>query len=433
MNDSIILSKHVELPLDPAHGIHNGYTLVVSPDSQQFKETFVLPNLLQGNGSFVVCDLGGTLLTSSRTTLESKGYEIRVIEVGSTGLLSEDDPARTYYNPLYFLSTPNDAMHLAASVMDHTRHLAHSVKAPILNTMEKRLLQSCFLYLTSLPSEADKSLTAVQQLFTIPEGEHFPKLDNVMQRLAEENPEHPAPSIYASVKNKCPSSLLSSLCSTCWLRLHPFSFAILHDFPSKNTIELADLSKKKVALFLVPNVINNFTNFLFTNLVSQAIAVLKAHAIEVLPKSPAFHVQFFVDTAFGNAFSITSNTDSPLNFGLSFVFHAASFASMEENLGEDARAFIRSCHARLYYDLISAKGSAGLFSLHFPTVSFRDLRHLEAPLGLANFLTLRANISAPKITRSNAMVSASFGKCILVLPKIGSFLDEAYSHNEAKQ
>ena len=83
MQNTIILSQHISLP-----GTHN--VLVVGGSASGKTHNYVLPNLMQRDGSYVVTDATGEMQRKTRKMFEKDGYQVKIISLQKSGIESID-------------------------------------------------------------------------------------------------------------------------------------------------------------------------------------------------------------------------------------------------------------------------------------------------------------------------------------------------------
>ena len=219
--------------ISPTNGRNKNVLLIGGPGTGKTR-FFVLPNLLQMYGSYVVTDPKGTILPDIGDLLLKGGYKIKVLN------LKELDKSM-HYNPLSYLKTELDVLKFANMLTTATKSADEKedfwVKA-------ERLLYSAVLGLIIFEgNEKEKNIDTLIQIIdaskTSENDENFENaVDMLFNDVAKENPE---------------------------------SFAVRQ---YKNELELDKLGEEKTALFVITSDTDSTLNFLAAFLYMQMFNLL---------------------------------------------------------------------------------------------------------------------------------------------------------------
>lgn len=99
--EDTIFSAHAFMSINTRETCRNNHVFLTGPDAENIRETFLKPNILQKNSSYVIRDTTGDLLNSLKKPLEDAGYEIRVLNLANP---SESNR----YNPLHYFRDNED-------------------------------------------------------------------------------------------------------------------------------------------------------------------------------------------------------------------------------------------------------------------------------------------------------------------------------------
>lgn len=115
------MTQNVCIGLNAKKHRRNLNTLVCGGSGAGKTRFYCKPNLMQCNTSFVILDPKGEILRDTGKLLESKGYEVRVLD-----LISMEKSH--CYNPFVYLQNDNDVQKLVTNLFKSTTPRAVSPK-----------------------------------------------------------------------------------------------------------------------------------------------------------------------------------------------------------------------------------------------------------------------------------------------------------------
>ncbi len=247
-DQNILLTNHVKIGLDGRKHRRNLNVLVVGGSGAGKTRFYAKPNILQANTSFVALDPKGELLRDTGKLLESKGYEIRVLDLINPGLSH-------CYNPFAYLRDEKDVLKLVTNLIRNTTPKGASNNDPFWEKSETALLEALILYLLYMAPPEEQNFPMVMDLLSAAEvheeDEEFTSiLDDMFSRLAMEEPDNLAVKQYSIFKlaaGKTAKSILVSL----GVRLEKYNLPQIAAISQIDELDLASLGEKKVALFAV--------------------------------------------------------------------------------------------------------------------------------------------------------------------------------------
>ncbi len=247
-DQNIILTNHVKIGLDGRKHRRNLNVMVVGGSGAGKTRFYAKPNILQANTSFVALDPKGELLRDTGKLLESKGYEIRVLDLINPGLSH-------CYNPFAYLRDEKDVLKLVTNLIRNTTPKGSVSNDPFWEKSETALLEALILYLLYMASPEEQNFPMVMDLLSAAEvheeDEDFKSiLDELFNRLEAEEPDNLAVKQYNIFKlaaGKTAKSILISLA----VRLEKFNLPQIASITMHDELDLASLGEKKVALFAV--------------------------------------------------------------------------------------------------------------------------------------------------------------------------------------
>ena len=247
-DQNILLTNHVKIGLDGRKHRRNLNVLVVGGSGAGKTRFYAKPNIMQANTSFVALDPKGELLRDTGKLLESKGYEIRVLDLINPGLSH-------CYNPFAYLRDEKDVLKLVTNLIRNTTPKGASNNDPFWEKSETALLEALILYLLYTAAPEEQNFPMVMELLSAAEvheeDEDFKSiLDDLFSRLEADEPDNLAVKQYNIFKlaaGKTAKSILISLA----VRLEKFNLPQIASITTQDDLDLASLGEKKVALFAV--------------------------------------------------------------------------------------------------------------------------------------------------------------------------------------
>ena len=247
-DQNILLTNHVKIGLDGRKHRRNLNVLVVGGSGAGKTRFYAKPNIMQANTSFVALDPKGELLRDTGRLLESKGYEIRVLDLINPGLSH-------CYNPFAYLRDEKDVLKLVTNLIRNTTPKGAANNDPFWEKSETALLEALILYLLYMAPPEEQNFPMIMDLLSAAEvheeDEEFKSiLDQMFNRLEAEEPDNLAVKQYNIFKlaaGKTAKSILISLA----VRLEKFNLPQIASITMQDDLDLASLGEKKVALFAV--------------------------------------------------------------------------------------------------------------------------------------------------------------------------------------
>ncbi len=291
-DQNILLTNHVKIGLDGRKHRRNLNVLVVGGSGAGKTRFYAKPNILQANTSFVALDPKGELLRDTGKLLESKGYEIRVLDLINPGLSH-------CYNPFAYLRDEKDVLKLVTNLIRNTTPKGASNNDPFWEKSETALLEALILYLLYMAPPEEQNFPMVMDLLSAAEvheeDEEFTSiLDDMFSRLAMEEPDNLAVKQYSIFKlaaGKTAKSILVSL----GVRLEKYNLPQIAAISQIDELDLASLGEKKVALFAVIPDNDSSLNFIVGMMYTQLFQELYYSADRVHNGRLPVHVHCVMD------------------------------------------------------------------------------------------------------------------------------------------
>lgn len=287
-----LLTKNVKLGLNGKQHRRNLNVLVCGGSGAGKTRFYCKPNIMQCNTSFVVLDPKGEIVRALGHLLETKGYEVRVLD-----LINME---RSHcYNPFVYLKSDNDVQKLVTNLFKSTTPKGSSSSDPFWDTAASMLLLALIFYLKYEAPDNEKNFTMVMEMLRAGEVKedndmYVSALDELFNRLEDRNPEHIAIKYYRDYHSGS-AKTLKSIQITLASRLEKFNLESLSKLTMVDELDLPSLGEKKVALFaLIPDNDSSF-NFLVSILYTQLFQQLFFIANHKYKGSLPVHVHFVMD------------------------------------------------------------------------------------------------------------------------------------------
>lgn len=238
---------------------------------------YVIPNLLQGEISYVVLDPSGEILRATGNFLrEKKGYRIRVLNL-------VDPEASSRYNPFVYLQKDDDVDQMVENFWKATTQEGAQRGEQIWDDTAKELLSALayYLYYFAPPSEQNFPMIQFMVRNMAIEGEDKKAkspVDRLFDELEETHPEHIALKHYRSYHSGA-AKTLQSIQITLLSRLGKFNLDSIERLSTTTQDELGlfTAAETKTVIFAVTPVADTSLNFFVSLLYGQMFELLYAY------------------------------------------------------------------------------------------------------------------------------------------------------------
>ena len=265
-SENKLLTQNVRIGLDGKKHRRNLNILVCGGSGAGKTRFFCKPNAMQCNTSFVVLDPKGEIVRDIGGLLESKGYEVRVLDLINMH--------RSHcYNPFVYLRNDNDVQRLVTNLFKSTTPKGSQSNDPFWDTAASMLLLALVFYLKYEAPPDEQNFSMVMEMLRAADvrediDEYASPLDELFERLEMRDPEHIAVKYYKDYHSGS-AKTLKSIQITLAARLEKFNLSSLAALTAADELDLPSLGEKKVALFaLIPDNDTSF-NFLVSILYTQ--------------------------------------------------------------------------------------------------------------------------------------------------------------------
>lgn len=257
----------------------------------------LIPNLLQGNTSFVATDPSKELVRKVGWVLKHMlHYEVKVLDV-------EDPESSIKYNFFAYIDNEDDILRIVNMIfkatVDSKRN--NSSMDPMWENMAKDWLLSLIALLWYRGTEDEQNIETVIWLMDedyLLEDEHRNRIQTpvmaMMDDLELRMPGNLATRAYKSATDGAVETI-RGVKSTLRGRLGKFLLPSIQNLMSRDELDLRHLGDKKTALFLVVPSEDSSFNFIISMLYAQLFPILYRQARKQPDNKLPVPVQFFVD------------------------------------------------------------------------------------------------------------------------------------------
>lgn len=251
---NIIISK--DLKAGP-----NNNVLVIGAAGTGKSYSYVLPNILNATGSYVINDPGGYLYEMTGKHLRDNGYAVHVIN-----LLNFGESER--YNPLRQIKDEDGIISLVVNILEHTKNpYSLNSNLEVIKKAERFLLLACIGYLLNNCSPEDQTFEGILKLLT---RDYFDSSyeQSLLDILFGDHPESRYTVWYNKYKNEA-KDLEEVVVASCVYRLKMFFDDKVKKLTATTELDFESIGYEKTAVFCIkPRFITSY-NFIANLLYKQ--------------------------------------------------------------------------------------------------------------------------------------------------------------------
>ncbi len=257
LNKSKGIMLGVDRCLDVENRVINKNILIFGGAGSRKSRGYVMPNILQMLGSYVITDPKGELYDMTAGFLRANGYDVKVLN------LVNPDCSDTY-NPLFHVKTNIDVDIISHAIIENT-NAGSKPEDPFWPLAERALLNSCIYYMLSKCPPEEQSLSSCLSL--VRSGADFDLMDNMFMELPFEHMGRKNYETFRLAVDKTRAGVLVGLAT----RLNPFDTPEIASLMSSNNIDIEGLGKKKTAIFCITPDSHSTFNFIATMFYGQVL------------------------------------------------------------------------------------------------------------------------------------------------------------------
>ena len=342
-----LLTRNFRMSYDTHAHRRSMNTLVVGGSGAGKTRGFSLPNACQANTSMVVLDPKGEIVRAVGGLLESRGYEVRVLDLVRM--------ERSHcYNPLSYIESDADAQRLNTNLFKATTPKGAQSQDPFWDTAAGMLHLALLLYLVHEAPPEERNYATLMEMLRAGEvreddDDYASVLDELFDRLEMRDPGHIALKYYRSYRSGS-AKTLKSIQVTLASRLEKFNLDALASLTATDELDLPSLGERKVALFAV--IPDNDTSFnflvsvLYTQLFQQLFALADGKHGGQLPVHVHFLMDEFANVSLPNDFEKILSTMRGRGVSASIIIQ--NMAQLRALFDKQWESIVGNCDEFLY-------------------------------------------------------------------------------------
>lgn len=323
----------------------NKNLLVVGGSGSGKTAGFVKPNVKQNLGSYVFTDPKGEIFDYSAKYFESQGYDIKVLNL-------KNPKNSDGYNPILNISNDID-LDIVARTIVLGQQEGSGTDDPYFVDNAQVLLKSFIRFLKQATPKEEQNLASCANLVR---NTVSPETANVLRKIMQDFPEdNLARKDFESV-SIATDKAFSSIASTLQSLLSKFETPDIAALTSTNTINFADIGRKKTALYVISSDTNSTFDFLLTIFFSQMLDKLYEEA-DNNGGALNIPVVFFLDE-FANIGKIPDfdrKIATSRSRRISFNVILQSLEQLENIYGTTYETIVGNCDTHLFLGSASSK------------------------------------------------------------------------------
>ena len=297
-----MLSQNLYMSLNTRHTDLNNNILLIGGSGAGKTFRFVLPCLMQMNGSYVITDPKGEILRKSAGFLKHFGYQVKAIN-----LLDEKGMKKsTRYNPLRYVRNDTDIEKLVTTFMTATEKKNSQGGEQFWDNMAGILMQAFMFYAYYEGVEVDgqmhhdfKGIMKLVNMCYVKENEktgarEHTSLDIMFKNLERRNPHHPAVINYNKVMVGA-ADTIRSVISVLNSRTACLQSKAILDLLSDDEMDIRSIGVRKTVVYCMISDLDQTYNFLVSMLYRQMYQQMYEQADFIYGGELPVHVTFLLD------------------------------------------------------------------------------------------------------------------------------------------
>ena len=287
-----ILTQNIAISFMVRRHRRNLNILVIGGSGAGKTRYFALPNILNGNCSFIILDPKGEILRAVGNVLLAQGYTIKVLDL----LHMERSHC---YNPFEYIRNVDDIQRLVSNIFASSTPKGAQSQDPFWDNAASILLKAviCLLWFEAPKEEQnfDMVLEVLRSAQVKEEDESFQSpMDLLFEKVRDKDPGHIAVKFYDDFKQAA-GKTMKSILITLLSKLEKFNIPSLAQLTMTDEMDLRSIGKQKTAVFaIIPDNDTSF-NFLVSILYTQLFQMLFEEADLSPDGRLPVHVHFVMD------------------------------------------------------------------------------------------------------------------------------------------
>ncbi len=345
--NNLLLTQNVRLSFDDKKTNLNSNMILVGGPGTGKTFNFVLPNVLKGTGSFVVCDPKGSTLKKSGKLLKKLGYIVRVLDL--------KNPEYSWgYNPFVYIRNEDDIFKMVELIFAANTPKNTTTQEPFFDDNAKFLFLACCYYLYYKAPKEEQNIPFVLEMLNYLEIrdddlDYISPFDELFLELQAEEPHNIAVDYYLKFR-QAKGRTAMSVVSTLVAKIGKYSLPSIKQMSEYDELHLREIADKKTALFLLLPDDDKSKNFICSVLYMQLFQQLYDRAEEFPDDRLPNHVQIYMDEfaniALPDDFDQIIATCRSRNIGISVILQG--FAQLKKDYKEAWETITAQCSIFLY-------------------------------------------------------------------------------------
>lgn len=366
--------------------IVNNNCLIIGGAGAGKSRGYAMPNILQAHSSYVITDPKGEILAKSYPFLLSRGYDVRVLNLDNKRFSDN-------YNPFAYINPDMDGyeenvMTLIQTIIINTDAGEHGKPGdPFWERAERLFLQAIFFFVCAYFPKEQRNMERVLELISwlqieeerdqynskldyfakyfamkmlgleIPEG-GIHKCEKTMKEQPWTKCRHIGYMQYLEFRSKASGKTAKSIVMCAVTRLAPFRIPTIEKMLLSDSMDLYELGKKKMAIFVVVSPTDNTFNFiagmLFTQMfqaIQYCATVENKHKGQRLDMPVRFILDEFANTC--NIPNFVKILAYARSFGVGIVPIVQSLEQLKTMYEKEWGVVIDNCSSMLFLGSVS--------------------------------------------------------------------------------
>ena len=281
---SMILASGAYLPTDKGRSI-----LVFGGTGSGKYFSYIEPNLMQCNNSFIISDPVGDIYRQYKKFLENRGYKVRCLNL-------EQMDKGNHYNPFHYIRDNENIVDLVNTLITNTTPWDWNTPKiePFREKTETALLTALIAYLHKYGTYEQKNFSGVINMLRAIDkdeanGIGHSSTDALFDKVRAFEPESFMVKQYDKFRLDAGTDMRTILIS-CAIRLMAFDLPDIAEFTKTDDIGLESACREKTAIFIVTPPNDTSFNFIAAMMYAQLFDIIARHN-----DKPSIYTHLFID------------------------------------------------------------------------------------------------------------------------------------------
>ncbi len=346
MSNRLILGEGQYYSLNCHETGLNNNVLVVGASGAGKTRGYVIPNLLEASGSYIVSDPKGSLFKDYGPFLKNRGYEVCKLDF-------TDPTESSHYNFFNYIRTTQDINKLAHMIANNDK--IGSVPDPFWDRAAELLVGSLIAYVWETCEKSEQTLATILKLTELilineNDAEARSPMDILMDDLETSNISSYAVKLYKKFRIAA-GKTLKSIIITLNSRIAMYDSPEIQEMTAFDDIDIPSIGQKKRAVFVVVSdndrSLDGLVNLFFTQAMNELCYFADKKCKNYSLPIP---VRFILDDFATNCKieDFPRMIASIRSRGISTMLMIQSEGQLKEGYNNDGRTIIANCDSYVY-------------------------------------------------------------------------------------